>query len=85
MYTVIWDQPAFDQMHALLLWHPDRRDELARVLRIVARELSADAGSWGESRSDQVRLGYVGALSLLVLVDPQHQSVRVLEVRLQPT
>jgi len=85
MFTLVWDQPAFDQMNALILWYPARRSELAATLQTLDRELHQRADVWGESRESQnVRLGYVGALSVLVRIEPDDQVVYIMEVRLRP-
>jgi hypothetical protein len=85
MFTIVWDQPAFDQMNAIVLWYPLRRRELAAALRSLDRELHQRADTWGEAReTDLVRLGYVGSLSVLIRVDPTDQVVTVMEVRLLP-
>ena len=83
MFALVWDQPAFDQMDALIRWHPARRAELAAALHALDRELHQRADTWGESRgSEFVRLGYVGALSALIRVEPDEQLAYIMEVRL---
>ncbi len=85
MFTLVWDQAAFDQMSALILWYPKRRAELAAALQTLDRELHQRADTWGESRGTaNVRLGYVGPLSALVRVEPDDEVVHVMEIRLRP-
>lgn len=82
MFTVVWDNLAFDQMHALLLWNPHRRAELAAALATISRELSAGADTWGESRDPSTRLAFVGDLAVLFRVDLDDMVAEVAEFRL---
>ena len=81
MYLVLWESTAFDQMQAILLWHPDRRTELASTLQKLASELRAHADIWGESRDGSDRLGFLDHLS--VLIDEVAQTVTVVAVQFQ--
>lgn len=83
MFTVVWDTVAFDQMHAIILWNPERRAELARALGVIARELNQRADTWGESRDPPLRIGFVGDLAVLFRVDDEDRVAEVAEVRLR--
>ena len=84
MFTVVWDDLAFDQMHAIILWNPHRRAELAAALATLTRELAARADTWGEARDDPFRLAFVGQLAVLFWVDPDDQVAEIVELRLHP-
>jgi hypothetical protein len=84
MFTIVWDDPAFDQMHALILWNPERRGVLSRALQSLSQELSQRADEWGESREGDARLGFIGDLSVLIRVDLEDRVVRLIEVALRP-
>lgn len=84
MFTIVWDNAAFDQMHALILWYPARRDELSHALQTLSTELGQRADTWGESRDDDARLGFIGDLSVLIRVDEEDRVVRIIQVKLRP-
>lgn len=84
MFTVIWDHLAFDQMHAIILWNPDERDDIAASLKQVQNLLSSSPETTGESREDPLRLAFIDKLIVLFTVDPEEETVEILEVRFNP-
>ena len=85
MFTMIWDDRAFDQMHAIILWNPHRRPELSAALRTMTDALTQRADTWGESRDPPFRLAFIDDLSILFSVDMDDEVATVLEVNLRPT
>ena len=82
MFTVIWDDPAFDQMNALIQWYPELRSEFRAALRILNEYWTDHGDTWGESRDDNSRLGFQGPLSVLIRVDEESEAIVIEEVQL---
>lgn len=83
MFTIVWDNPAFDQMNALIHWYPQLRSEFSTALRELQRLWNERGNNWGEARGVDHRLGFEGPLSVLIQIDEEDQVVNVQEVQLR--
>lgn len=83
MFLVSWQPPAFDRMQGLIRAHPELRTEFIYSLRSLTTELNRAADTWGESRSGDDRIGFVGVLEVLVRLDPDNSLVEVVDVKLR--
>lgn len=83
MYTVFWEPAAFDHAQALISGNPALKPGFAYSLETLAIELGDRADEWGESRSGGLRLGSAGILSVLVRVNSDERTARVVDVSLE--
>jgi hypothetical protein len=83
MFQTFWEPAAFDRMQSLVREHPGLKAGFAYTLSSLSTELAESADIWGESREGNLRLGYVGVVSVLVRVDANDRTVRIVDVRLE--
>lgn len=77
-------EPAgFDRMQQLIRDNPALKAGFAFTLSSLTTELGESADTFGESRTGNLRLGFVGVLSVLVRVDVANRTARIVDVRLR--
>jgi hypothetical protein len=74
MFLIHWRSEAHEQMQSLVSDHPELLTEFVYALRELTTKLNREADTWGESRSDGHRLGYVGVLQAFIWVDDENQE-----------
>ncbi|WP_439623233.1 hypothetical protein [Gemmata sp.] len=70
-------------MQQLIRDIPELKAGFIFTLESLTTELGESADTFGESRSGNYRLGFVGVLSVLVRVDSQNRTARIIDVRLR--
>ena len=83
MFQLFWEPAGFDRMQQLIRDNPGLKAGFAFTLSSLTTELGESADTWGESRSGNLRLGFVGVLSVLVRVDATNRTARIVDVRLE--
>ncbi len=83
MFKTFWEPAGFNRMQQLIRDNPDRKAAFAYTLSSLSIELGEYADTFGESRSRNRRLGFVGVLWVLVRVNTEKRTVRVIDVRLE--
>ncbi|VTU01199.1 unnamed protein product [Gemmataceae bacterium] len=83
MFRTSWANRAFDRMQQLVRDHPEMKAGFIFTLESLTIELGDAADTFGESRAGNRRLGFVGVLSVLVRVDSQNRTARIIDVRLR--
>lgn len=81
-HTLIWLPWAFDEMQEIVRRSPDRRDELADILRDVRGELTKSPETVGESRGVNRRVGFFGRLTVYFRIEPADRAVYITRVHL---
>jgi len=84
MFQIFWEPAGFDRMQQLIRDYPGLKAGFAFTLSSLTIELGNSADTFGESRSGNLRLGFVGLLSVLVRVDAANRTARIVDVKLQP-
>ncbi len=69
MFLIHWEIEAHEQMQSLVSMHPALLTEFIYALRELTTNLNRGADTWGESRFEGLRLGFVGLLQVLIWVD----------------
>lgn len=82
MFRIVWGPVAFERMQQLISTNPQRRAEFAAALQKLTSILRSEAAEWGESRNENVRVGFVGPLAVLVRVDEDDAAVMVADLEL---
>jgi hypothetical protein len=83
MFLVSWKPPAFDRMQEIVRAHPELKTEFVYAPRSLTTEQNRAADTWGESRWENYRLGFVGMLEVMVRLDPDNSLVEVVDVKLR--
>ena len=83
MFLVVWSDEAFEDMSGIVKAHAARKHEFATALRQIAHQLSTDPQTVGESRADDVRVMFAGAVSVFYVVDEDEKTVEIAKVRLR--
>ena len=83
MFLLVWSRLAFDEMSDIVRDNSSRKHEFAVALRQITRQLIADAPNVGESREDELRVMFVGDLSVFYRVDEDDNTVQINNVRLR--
>ena len=83
MFRVFWEPAGFDRMQRLIRDYPALKAGFAFTLSSLTTELGESADTFGESRTGNLRLGFVGVLSVLVRVDRTNRTARIVDVKLQ--
>ncbi|MBA4062902.1 MAG: hypothetical protein C0501_04185 [Isosphaera sp.] len=82
MFRTFWEPAGFDRMQQLIRDNPTLKAGFAYTLAELTTALGESADTFGESRTGNLRLGFVGVLSVLVRVDVGSRTARVVDVKL---
>jgi hypothetical protein len=88
MFLIHWHAAAHAQMQDLVSRHPAMLTDFIYSLRELTTLLNREADTWGESRSNGLRLGYVGVLQVLIWTDEEDEDsdedrvVKIVRVKL---
>jgi len=83
MFRIFWEPVGFARMQGLVSENPNLKAGFAYTLSSLSLELGESADTFGESRDEDYRLGFVGVLLVLVRVDSQKSTAHIVDVRLQ--
>lgn len=84
MYGIEWLETAFEQMAALVRDRPILQEQFSVDLQRLARDLSQWPLEVGESRPNDRRIGFFGALVVYYRVRESERVVRVISIHLSP-
>lgn len=81
-YRLVWRPPAFAAMESLVQEIPERRGEFAAALREMSEKMTTDPDAVGESREENIRVGFFGRLTVRFRIATDERKVFVLDVHL---